>query len=315
MKEMKEWELHRGFLLDSAKGFDVIDCEQCGFKHIIPIPTSNVLESVYRQEYYSTEKPLYLARYREDLEWWNLVYGDRYDVFEKHLPGHRRRILDIGSGPGYFLLHGKERGWDTLGIEPSKQAAAHSKALGLEIIEDFLDEACTDQLGKFDVVHMSEVLEHIPDPIRMLEMAGKLLNDDGFLCVVVPNDYNPFQDALRKECGYEPWWLAPPHHVNYFDFDSLSLLLRKTGFEEFLKEATFPIDMFLLMGYNYVGDDEAGRFCHNKRKTFEINLTRAGQKTAKRELYKAFAEQGIGREVVFYARKGAKKIDKKPMRG
>lgn len=140
MAETGQWQNHQGFLLDSVNGFDVIECEACRFKHIVPIPTQAELEAVYRQEYYSVEKPLYLEPHREDLDWWNLVYSERYDTFEEFLPPDRRRILDVGSGPGFFLLHGQQWGWQTVGIEPSEQAAAHSRKLGLEIVEDFLTE-------------------------------------------------------------------------------------------------------------------------------------------------------------------------------
>jgi len=303
MTEMREWQSHKGVVLDSVKGFDVIECETCGFKHIVPIPTPEELQAVYRQEYYSVEKPLYLERVREDLDWWNLVYSERYDTFEELLRPYRRRILDVGSGPGFFLQHGKERGWQTLGIEPSTQAAAHSRELGLEIVEDFLTEETVDELGTVDVVHMSEVLEHIPDPRGMLKIVKDLLAPGGLICVVVPNDYNPFQYALREVCGYEPWWVAPPHHINYFDFNSLSQLFENCGFKVVLSEATFPIDMFLLMGDNYVGNDALGRQCHAKRKAFEQNLTAAGLSVMKRQLYQAFAAIGIGREVTVFAEK------------
>lgn len=303
MTETRHWQNHRGAILDSVEGFDVIECETCGFKHIVPIPSPEELETVYRQEYYSLEKPLYLERNREDLDWWNLVYSERYDALEELLAPHRRRILDVGSGPGFFLLQGKERGWQTLGIEPSAQAAAHSRELGLEVVEDFLSESTAKQLGTFDVVHMHEVLEHLPDPRDMLRMVRTLLAPDGLVCVIVPNDYNPFQYALRTACGYEPWWVAPPHHINYFDFDSLSQLLTVSDFEVILREATFPIDMFLLMGDNYVGNDALGRQCHGKRKLLERNLANASLTVLKRQLYQAFASVGIGREVHIVARK------------
>ena len=137
----------------------------------------------------------------------------------------------------------------------------------------------------------------------MVSISHDLLNPGGLLCVVVPNDYNPFQHALRTACGYEPWWLAPPHHINYFNFESLSRLLINNGFEIILREATFPIDMFLLMGDNYIGNDALGRQCHGKRKEFERNLSKAGMSEIKRELYKKFAEIGIGREVQVFGRK------------
>jgi len=303
MSETKEWQNHSGPTLDSAQGFDVVECALCGFKHIVPIPTPEELVEIYRQEYYSLEKPLYLERHREDLDWWNLVYSERYDTFEEHLPPHRRRILDVGSGPGFFLLHGKQRGWQTLGIEPSAQAAAHSRELGLAVEEDFLTEVAADHLGNFDVVHLSEVLEHIPDPRGMIKIAYRLLASEGLLCVVVPNDYNPFQQALMTTREFNPWWVAPPHHINYFNFDTICFLLEKCGFNILLREATFPIDLFLLMGDNYVGDDKIGRLCHGKRMLFEKTLAESGLSGIKRNLYRALAGVGLGREVVVVGQK------------
>jgi SAM-dependent methyltransferase len=213
---VKKCKNHHGAVLDSIKGFDVIDCEVCGFKHIIPIPTPDELIKVYQQEYYSKEKPCFIQNASEDLEWWNIVYKERYDLFEKLLPKSRRKIFDVGTGPGNFLLYGRDHGWDVSGIEPSKQAAEYGKQRGLNIINDFLDENTAKGLGTFDVVHASEVFEHLPDPQKMASIISGLLNPGGLACIVVPNDYNPIQDVLRKS-GFAPWWVAPPHHINYFD--------------------------------------------------------------------------------------------------
>jgi len=288
--------------VDAVQGVEVVDCETCGFKHVVPVPSPAELEHVYREEYFSREKPLYIERHLEDADWWRLAYGDRYETFEELLPPDRRRILDVGSGPGLFLRTGAERGWRTLGVEPSRQAATHSRSLGLEIVEDFLDETTAATLGRHDVVHLSEVLEHIPDPEALLRLVHGLLDPGGLVCVVAPNDYSPFQRALRDVDGYDPWWLAPPHHVNYFDFESLARLLERCGFEVCLREATFPIDLFLLMGDRYVGDDEVGRACHARRKRFEHVLDEAGLTPLRRTLYRALAEHGIGREAIVVAR-------------
>lgn len=299
----RKWEKHHGEEVDKKNRYHVLECQPCGFKHIIPIPDSNKLKQIYKKEYYSIEKPEYFKRSKEDLEWWNLVYSDRYDFFEKTLSVKKRRILDVGSGPGYFLLHGKDRNWNTLGIEPSPQAVSHSQNLGLEIVEGFLNKETAKKLGKFDVVHLSDVLEHIPDPKSLLLQAKSLLNPGGLLCVVVPNDYNPFQGALRTACAYKPWWVAPPHHINYFDFNSLSRLLKKVGVNILHKESTFPIDLFLLMGDNYIKNDSLGRKCHAKRKQFELNMKKAGLNHLKTDLYQAFSNLGLGREVLIMGQK------------
>ena len=303
MSEINNGREHFGAVLDSLNNFNVIECETCEFRHIVPIPSSEELEEIYRDEYYSREKPLYLERYREDLDWWNLTYSERYDKFEEILTPDRRRILDIGSGPGLFLLHGKERGWEAVGVEPSRQAAQNSIDLGLNIVEEFLSEDTFEIFGQFDVIHMSQVLEHIPDPIGMLGLSKRLLLPDGLLCIVVPNDYNPFQQALRTSCGFDPWWLAPPHHINYFSHESLSRLLLKNGFDIISHTATFPIEMFLLMGDNYVGNDTLGRKCHKRRMSFEQNLVKAEKGELMARLYSGLAELGLGREIQITARK------------
>lgn len=302
MAVSKQWQQHNGVVLDSVNDFDVIECTSCGYKHVVPIPTQDELEHVYREDYYSNEKPLYLDEHQEDLEWWNLVYDERYDYLESQLSGASRRILDVGSGPGYFLLRGKSRGWETVGIEPSKRAGAHSRELGLDIREGFLHDDMVESLGTFDVVYLHEVLEHVPHPVSLLSTITQLLKPQGILCVIVPNDYNPIQKALRSSMNIEPWWVAPPHHLNYFDHESLPHILENQGFRILYRHSTFPIELFLLMGLNYVGDSTMGRMVHGQRKTMEMNLAKIGCAELKRTTYESFAQQGLGREAVIYAR-------------
>lgn len=306
MLEAREisWNGHSGTVLDTMNGFDIIECRQCAFAHCVPIPSADQLAQTYKEEYYSVEKPLYFKNMEKDLEWWRLSYADRFDTFEKVLEPKRRRILDIGSGPGYFLQQAKERGWSTLGIEPSRQAAEYSRKMGIEIIEEFFTVDIAQTIGQFDAVHMSEALEHIPDPASMLQLVHKCLSPKGVLCVVVPNDYNPFQQALRKAMGFKPWWVAAPHHLNYFNFHSIRKLFDRAGFEVIGLESTFPIDLFLLFGDNYVGNDEIGRASHTRRKNFELYLNAAGLNELKRKLYSTLASLELGREIVAFGVKG-----------
>ena len=307
MNECKTWLgidglKHTGEVFGSSNGFDIIDCKVCGFKHAIPLPSIKELDEVYSHEYYTTEKPLYIEHYLEDKKWWDVVYSDRYDIFEYNLSQSQRRILDVGSGPGLFLNKGKERGWEVKGIEPSAQAAAYSRdTLGLDIEETFLDKDSVAKLGQFDVVNLGEVLEHLPEPLEMLKLVHGLLDDEGLICIIVPNDFNPFQLILRDHVGFNPWWIAPPHHINYFNFDSLTSLVVKAGFEVIHLESTFPIDMFLLMDDNYIGNDALGRKCHEKRKIFDMNIAKINGLGKK--LRESFANIGIGRDIVLVAKK------------
>jgi SAM-dependent methyltransferase len=298
----KQWHHHGGPVVSSANGFDVVDCEACGFKHVLPIPTAEELESAYRHEYYTQEKPLYIERYREDLPWWNTVYTRRYELLERFLPQAQRSMLDIGSGPGFFLLNGQQRGWRVKGVEPSIEAAVHTQKMGLDVENIFFTEQSAPGLGTFDAINMGEVLEHIPAPANMLKLVHASLNANGVVCIVVPNDFNPFQHTLESHQGFKPWWVAPPHHINYFNFKSLARLLVSCGFEVVHEESTFPIDLFLLMGDNYVGNDALGRACHTRRMSFEKAMVESGQGDVLTGMYTSFASQGLGREVVMFAR-------------
>jgi SAM-dependent methyltransferase len=299
----KSWKDHKGELCESVESFDVIDCETCGFRHIIPIPTQEGLINVYKEDYYSKEKPLYLAESKEDLEWLKIGYRDLYSIFENLLDGERRSILEVGSGPGYFLLYGRERGWQVKGIEPASKAAAHGKKLGLDIEEDFLTTDNASTLGSFDVIYLDKVLEHIPDPRQMLTLTHNMLNEKGLLCVKVPNDYSLFQKIVIKAYGLRSWWVAPPHHINYFDFQSLTNLFEDIGFEIVHRTTSFPMDIFLLMGVQYVDNNDLGRECHFKRVKLEMAFEKAEKETAKKRWYESMAELGIGREVILIGEK------------
>ncbi len=288
---------HFGETIDSKNGFDVIECTTCGFKHVIPIPTPEELDKLYKEEFYSTEKPTYFKSTEEDLKWWELTYCNYYQLFDKYCTKKDRKLLEIGPGPGYFLKCGKELGWDVLGFEPSKQAYEYSKKLGVKVINKFFDKKSIKEYGEFNVIYMSTVIEHLPNPISIIKTAKKILKSNGIICIISPNDYNPLQNILRNNLGYKPWWVAPPQHINYFDFKSIKNLLERFNFEIVESTSTFPMEFFLLSGDNYVGNDKLGRKCHYKRKAFEINMCKYGNKHLSM-IYRNLAKDGVGREFV-----------------
>lgn len=61
---------HTGAVIDSKDDFDVIKCKTCGFKHVVPIPTQEELDQLYKEDFYSTEKPRDFKDMEEDLEGW-----------------------------------------------------------------------------------------------------------------------------------------------------------------------------------------------------------------------------------------------------
>ena len=269
---------HRGRVIDRVGDYSIVACETCGFRHALPLPSPRDLRAAYEEAYYRDQKPTYVSRASEDAEWSNLAWEDRLQLFEDLLEyeaPQKLSVIDIGCGPGWFLKAAADRGWKTQGIEPSKQAASHARELGLAIVNAMFDETTAPQLERADVVHLNNMLEHVADPIGLLRLAISRTWPGGLICVGVPNDYNALQDAARAG-GTKPWWLVPPHHLNYFDFASLEALMTRMGLEVVETLTSFPMELFLLMGDNYVDNDALGRACHTRRKHFDLALEKAG---------------------------------------
>ena len=295
------WQSHEGPRISQSNGLDVVECLLCGFRHVVPLPDPQALEATYRETYYRDDKPTFLAHAAEDQQWAELAQNDRLDMFERLLPPKRRRLLDIGCGPGFFLRTAKARGWRTLGIEPSRQAATHARGLGLEVAQGFFNAESAPGLGRFDAIQLNNVLEHVPDPAAVLLQARDLVESGGLLCVNVPNDYSPFQIAASATTTRSEWWVAPKHHLNYFTFDSLANLLQRLDLTIAERSTSFPMELFLLMGENYTIDPALGRACHESRKKFDMALETAGLGEARRSFYRALAQAGLGREAAIIA--------------
>lgn len=297
---------HKGRLVDRSEGVDVIACENCGFVHIEPLPDAEALERDYRENYYEDKVRDRLTYYERDRDWWMISHGDVLAEIDAARPsGGDRKLLDVGCGGGLFLEAARSAGWQALGVEPGRAAVEHCRSKGLEVILNTFEGASPELSGPFDVVHMRNVLEHVPDPAAMVAMAAGLVAPGGLLVAIVPNDYNPIQKALREYEGYRPWWVAVKHHLNYFDFSSLEGLVARHGLDPVSRFCSYPIDLFLAMGDNYIETPELGRESHLRRVRMETFFEKANLSATRRALYRSFADAGLGREACIIARRPA----------
>jgi len=133
--------------------------------------------------------------------------------------------------------------------------------------------------------------------LKQYKKIKKYLVKNGLLIIMVPNDFNPLQTCVEK-MGYEKWWISIPDHINYFNFKSIKLLLEKIGYDIVYQTTDFPMELFLLIGSDYIKNSTTGKKCHTKRMNFEKNL----KPEILRRLYKSFAKNDIGRTCITYAR-------------
>jgi SAM-dependent methyltransferase len=292
--------VHDGPIIARSGEYAVRDCGSCGWAHLDPIPAEGELALMYERTYYQENNPGWLDKDRSEQAYWDLEHADKIDDWERLLGiDGDGRLLDVGCAGGLLLEYAVGRGWRAEGIEPAEEPVREALDHGMTVHHGLYQDVDPDP-GTFDVVHSKLVGEHLPDPRHHLAWARSALRDGGIVSIHVPNEFNALQIAGRDALGKHDWWIAPPFHINYFSFHSLERLMRSEGFEPVARDTTFPVEWFLLMGEDYIGDDVLGSSVHRRRMALETHLEGLGMR---RPLHDHLAQQGVGREAIVHARK------------
>jgi SAM-dependent methyltransferase len=289
---------HDGPLLSSSDGWEVRDCKSCGWPHLVPIPDEAELADMYQRTYYQENYPGWLEKDRREQAYWDLEHSDKLADWSKHLGQSTGRLLDVGCSGGLLIEYAVRNGWQAEGIEPSEEGVEYARALGLTIHAGGYQDIELAP-ASFDVVHSKLLGEHLTDPRGYLAWAARIVRPGGIVTIQVPNDFNQLQLAARDALGKHDWWVAPPFHVNYFGFGALERLFSSAGFVPIGRDASFPVECFLLMGQDYVGNSELGSDVHQRRMALEAQLETLG---LRRTFHAGLAARGIGREAIVHAR-------------
>jgi 2-polyprenyl-3-methyl-5-hydroxy-6-metoxy-1,4-benzoquinol methylase len=175
-------------------------------------------------------------------------HGNRYAkirrfVSQSYKPG--MRMLDIGCGSA---------SWNTdklplTGLDQNAGMAGYGREKGFikDIIEWDLSKTPLPLVdGSYDVIVISEVLEHIKEPEGIIREAGRLLKKGGLLIITVPLDtpFSAWDLLFGLECvvlgdilgnGY---YRSRCGHINHFSVDGICGLCEKSGFAITEKDVT-----------------------------------------------------------------------------
>lgn len=149
-------------------------------------------------------------------------------MVEKVLPFQQDGYwLDIGFGNGALLFTAHEYGFRPVGVDLREKNVAALKQFGIEA--HAIDVAALPHDGRYSVISLADVLEHVPYPKMFLGTAKRLLKPGGVALISMPNADSMLWQAMNK-MNANPYWMELEHFHN-FGRARLYSLLKECGFE------------------------------------------------------------------------------------
>jgi 2-polyprenyl-3-methyl-5-hydroxy-6-metoxy-1,4-benzoquinol methylase len=184
--------------------------------------------TLYANEITSQKNPLdYLANKEA-------VYFSIKEILEKDV-GKEARILEVGAGLGYLTYAIRKEGFNIVGLDISSDAVEQAKIkFGDYFICGDIYEFRNDNEGRFDVIILTEVIEHISDPAGFCDALLKLIKNDGQLIITTPN---------KSSFSSEEIWETelPPVHLTW---------LSETSFKSIAKQKNLSLSFFNFSDFN-----------------------------------------------------------------
>lgn len=254
-------------VLFTKLGYHILRCKSCGLLSLDFHGNYNsFLHSYYQKGYFTGDKKVRAyANYAEDKP--NIVKNARNILKKiKKTKPEAGKLLDVGCAMGFFMEEAEKQGFETYGIEVSTYAASFSQKrfkdkIFIGAIEEFSGKR--DSLFKFkgvffDVIILSDLIEHVKDPISVLKDLKKVLKKDGII-VLQTGDTDSTWAAIT---GKNWHFYAPPQHLYFFSKKTLTEILEKAGFKVFKieKEGKYVSLRYILHMTQYMNIPLLGDF-------------------------------------------------------
>lgn len=222
------------------------ECSQCGLQFLNPPPDRESLNEIY-SDYY---RAWGLEHSEED------VSNMKKRTFIGYLKKIKKytssgRLLDVGCATGEFMSVAQEDGFDVYGVEISPYGIYKCKEMFGEekVIGGKLKEADFPK-NYFDVITLSDVIEHIYEPNLFLDIILNILKPGGILMIVTPDT----SSWLRKLMGLY-WPHYKKEHIFYYNRSNikqyLSSKLDKVALTAAYKTLTLKYCLSILKAYSH----------------------------------------------------------------
>jgi len=298
-------------------------CEACGCGYLDPRPTAATIGLAYA-EYYTHEAPddvflssatrigrrlpalrnAYLnARFpalglKPTLPLgggWLKLFPETRDLAERdvrHLPAptENARLMDIGCGSGAFVKRARAMGYQAEGLEFDENAVNSARQAGLPVRYGALPDTGLEA-ETYQVVTLSQVIEHVHDPKACFAEIHRLLVAGGTFWLATPN----MNASGHQEFGPDWRGLEPPRHLVLFSAEGLERALTRAGFTDICFMPPGPVSEWFYQASERV----RGRIPEGQ----PVTLSRALQQAAVNEDRLTRRDPRVGEELVVLARK------------
>ncbi|SRR6266508_1223588 len=204
-------------------------CNACGVVWLDPRPAVDTLGIIYPPHYYAyamsdTLSPLALKG-KEILDQF------KFNAVLAHAGSMPTSFLDIGCGDGRYLNLFAKRGVPKeriYGLELSEDAVRRLREQGFQTYSQRVEDCTEIPTASIDLATMFHVIEHVADPLRVVQRVAEWLAPGGVLAVETPN-----VDSWDASLFKGRWWggYHIPRHWTLFHADSLSRLFREAGLD------------------------------------------------------------------------------------
>ena len=218
----------------SGQSLELVKCAHCGFGQPAALPT---LPRYFDRMYDQRWNAAWVAQ-EFDADYKDFIFHSILRELRRRLGGPGR-LLDVGAHAGRFLHLAQQAGWDVEGIELNPRTAAHAAARTGAPVHQMNAHALADTRRRYDAVVLTDVLEHIPQPVDLLTALATLTVPGGLVAVKVP--CGPSQ-ALKEQVlaavsAHRATLADNLVHVNHFSPRSLAIALERAGFHPSIRTA------------------------------------------------------------------------------
>jgi 2-polyprenyl-3-methyl-5-hydroxy-6-metoxy-1,4-benzoquinol methylase len=223
---IKQWRTKSG----QGIRYNISICKACGFAFANPPPPAEFISNLYSKcghgehSLQSFEEALRSEHERPN----STIDAKRMvmTVIDIIGSGAAKKLLDVGCGYGFFSLEAMKQGFEVDALEPAEiERSIATQVTGIEPSAYSFEEWPVEQ--QYDVLLMSQIVEHITDINKWMFKANQLLREDGVLAIATPNFKGLLHYFLKERDNLS---VSPPHHLSYFSAQSLSALLERHGF-------------------------------------------------------------------------------------